>query len=270
MDSPCHASGLSHVSVSFDRPTEVGEIPDTYHVFWDLSNFSLCELLGHIWHLTGLHPDDLLGVGAHPPCETFSLLACSWGNRDHSLEGFHLPIIESSDGENGAAMADNLTANCFSQLFPNVSGLGLIPQEEWVSFTSDLSYLGPLFHRENCDCCGCQQEREADQGTIDTSSTCSGEDEAPRPLEPDSVLDQLQSLSSSVALSTHLQRFGWEVGTKRRPSGQLDYYFQDFDMGLSQSRKLRSKQEVIAYLQHQKMHAPQGFHDRYHCGHDHV
>jgi hypothetical protein len=41
-------------------------------------------------------------------------------------------------------------------------------------------------------------------------------------------------------------------------------------MGLSQSRKLRSKQEVIAYLQHQKMHAPQGFHDRYHCGHDHV
>jgi hypothetical protein len=67
MDSPCHASGLGHVSVSFDRPTEVGEIPNTFHVFWDLSNFNLCELLRHIWHLTGLHPDDLLGVGAHPP-----------------------------------------------------------------------------------------------------------------------------------------------------------------------------------------------------------
>ena len=102
------------------------------------------------------------------------------------------------------------------------------------------------------------------------ASSCDGDDQTLQPLAVGSFLDELKGMLSSVALSAHLQSLGWEVSTKQRPSGQLDYYFQDFDMGLSQSRKLRSKQEVIAYLQHQKMHAPQGFHDRCHCGHDHV
>ena len=269
MDCPCHDLGLSHVSVSFDRPTEVGEIPDLYHVFWDLSNFNLCELLGHVWHLTGLHPNSLLGIGSHPPCETYSLLACSWGNRDHSVEGFHLPnIIGSAAHENAAAMADNLTANCFSQLFPDVSGLGLIPKEEWVSQTSDLSYLCHLFHRENCACLGCQKaSTQEDQGTIDGASSCDGDDQTLQPLAVGSFLDELKGMLSSVALSAHLQSLGWEVSTKQRPSGQLDHYFQDFHKGAPQSRKLRSKQEVIAYLQHQKLHAPQHFRDRYYCRH---
>jgi hypothetical protein len=160
-DEPCATLGLTHVSVSYDRPSDQERTSNKVHVFLDLKEFDLRQVLKHIWHLTGLHPTNLLGVGAHPPCETYSLLAARWGGRDHSLEGFYLPtqLANNNCGANDhgreAEAADNMTAHCFSQLFQNAVELGAAPPGSKGHELWDISYVYHLFHRKSCRCAPC-------------------------------------------------------------------------------------------------------------------
>ena len=66
MDLPCRLLGLTHVSVSYDRPSELTEANGHIHVRMDLTGFSLPTVLIKVWHLTGLEPRLLCGVGSHP------------------------------------------------------------------------------------------------------------------------------------------------------------------------------------------------------------
>jgi hypothetical protein len=122
MDDPCRQLGLTHVSVSFDRSSSGSN--GCYHVNANLSKLDLPRLLQQIWHLHGLHLSGLLGIGSHPPCETYSRLSSGWGSRDNSQTGHHMPRVtyDPTTGQvsgNGldAYHADNLMANCFQQLF---------------------------------------------------------------------------------------------------------------------------------------------------------
>jgi hypothetical protein len=156
-DRACESLGLMHVSVSYDRPSEhsCGDTPNKIHVFLDLKDFDLQNVLKHVWHVTGCHPQSLLGIGAHPPCESYSLLAAQWGGRDHSEEGFYLPTQPATEA------ADNLTANCFSQLFSNVLELGVAAPGRRGHELFDISYICHLFHRKSCGCSHCTPHRQA-------------------------------------------------------------------------------------------------------------
>jgi hypothetical protein len=115
-DRPCAAMGLLHVSVSYDRPTSVDSDSGSIHVFVDLLDFSLFDVLHKIWVLTGLHGSDLVGCGAHPGCESFSLLSCQYGGRDTSEEGWYLAQCEE------AMLGDEIAHNAATNLFPNMEG----------------------------------------------------------------------------------------------------------------------------------------------------
>jgi hypothetical protein len=145
------------ITVSYDRPSEhsCGDTPNKVHVFLDLKDFDLQNVLKHVWHVTGCHPQSLLGIGAHPPCESYSLLAAQWGGRDHSEEGFYLPTQPATEA------ADNLTANCFSQLFSNVLELGVAAPGRRGHELFDISYIYHLFHRKSCGCSHCTPHRQA-------------------------------------------------------------------------------------------------------------
>jgi hypothetical protein len=165
-DRGCQNLGLTHVSVSHDRPTGEQGTPSKVHVFLDLKDFDLRQVLKHIWHLTGHHPSNLLGVGAHPPCESYSLLAAQWGGRNHGPEGFYLPTqcADGSDAGRGlqAEAADNLTANCFSQLFPqaDIVEFGIASPGRKGHEIMDISYIHHLFHRKSCGCSQCTCHRQ--------------------------------------------------------------------------------------------------------------
>lgn len=107
---------LVHVSVSYDRPTSVDPDSGSIHVYTDLLNFSLFDVLHKIWVLTGLHGRDLVGCGAHPGCESFSLLSCQYGGRDTSDEGWYLAQTKE------AMLGDEIANNAAINLFPNMEG----------------------------------------------------------------------------------------------------------------------------------------------------
>ena len=106
MDSPCQHLGLRHVSVSFDRPTDISDVDGCIHVFMDLSRFTLSDVLRKVYCLSGLMPSDFVGYGCHPGCETFSL---EDRTRDHSAGGGHLPLTPKG------VEADLVTRNCAEQ-----------------------------------------------------------------------------------------------------------------------------------------------------------
>ena len=112
MGLPCKLLGLTHVTVSYDRPSELSEADGNLHVRMDLSAFSLDTVLMRVWHLTGLKPWFLCGVGSHPGCESFSTMDRS---RDHSSDGFHLALTP------GALAADSVAYGCACAMFPGLS-----------------------------------------------------------------------------------------------------------------------------------------------------
>ena len=112
-DRPCAVLGLVHVSVSYDRPTRLSVDPESgsVHIHVDLRSFTFRDVLHKIWVLTGLHGKELLGCGAHPGCESFSLLSCQYGGRDTSPEGWYL--AESEEAMLGDEIAHNTAVNLF-------------------------------------------------------------------------------------------------------------------------------------------------------------
>jgi hypothetical protein len=140
MDLPCKLLGLTHVTVSYDRPSGISEADGSLHIRMDLSAFSLSAVLLKVWHLTGLEPWYLCGVGSHPGCESFSTMDRS---RDHSPEGFHLALTP------GALAADSVAYGCACAVFPGLSTWFYSPPSYSVKFTNiplatDLSTLEDL------------------------------------------------------------------------------------------------------------------------------
>lgn len=116
-DRPCRVLGLTHVSVSFDRPTSVSDqVGGCIHVCLDLKRFSLEAVLGSVWHLTGLCEGDLVGSGCHPGCETFSYMSSRYMVRDNRPEGWHLPLTLD------AMEADAVAHNAMCEFFPTCEG----------------------------------------------------------------------------------------------------------------------------------------------------
>jgi len=116
-DLPCRTLGLTHVSISYDRPSDPGgDEGRGLHICMDLSGFKMVDVLTRVWHLTGLCASDLLGYGAHPGCETFSLMASGSGHRDHSAEGFHLALSDE------ALAADAVAYGGAAEMFPGLEG----------------------------------------------------------------------------------------------------------------------------------------------------
>ena len=141
MDLPCRLLGLTHVSVSYDRPSGLSEADGSLHVRLNLSDFSLTAVLLKVWHLTGLKPYFLCGVGSHPGCESFSTMDRS---RDHSPDGFHLALTP------GALAADSVAYGCACAMFPGLSTWFYSPPLYNVRFTrvplaTTLSALEDLF-----------------------------------------------------------------------------------------------------------------------------
>ena len=114
---PCRQLGLAHVSVSYDRPSNYeDEAEGSVHLCMDLAAFDMESLVLKIWVLTGLHVAELLGVAAHPGCETFSWESAGYGYRDVGVEGFYLPLREE------ASAADGVAHNAAANLFPGLEG----------------------------------------------------------------------------------------------------------------------------------------------------
>ena len=116
-DRPCRVLGLTHASVSYDRPPHVSEGQEgAVHICLDLGRFCLPQVLDKVWALTGLHVVELLGYGCHPGCETFSLMDSYNRYRDHTVEGMHLAVTPE------AIEADAVAYNAATQLFPSMEG----------------------------------------------------------------------------------------------------------------------------------------------------